>query len=525
MNKKLISLVSLILVVASLSALVAGCTGGKAATPSTVTLLVTSDPMVSWDPADSWAAEIVVLQNIYETLVRVDPADNNKVTGVLAESWQESADHLTWTFKLRKGVKFHSGKELTADMAVKSIQRTIDLKKGAYYIWDGVKEIKAVGTDTIQFSLSRPLPMLMITSSAYAAYIYNPEYDSKWYYGPAADGTGPFKFQSYAKDDKVILQKFDGYWGGWKDKNKFDYAIVRKVSEAATARQLLTSGDADLVFDLPPEDITALAKDTNLKIYKTDSFQVLSLFLNTEKPPLDNKLVRQALSYLMPYQDVINYILNGNAVQARGVLPPNLWGYGKDLFQYSYNPDKAKDLLAQAGYANGGLKFVYSYGASNRTGQKIAEMFKDSCAKVGITIELKPMATISTSYTQARDPNPMNRQDMMTLYWWPDDVDPYSYLFSQFHSEEAVGFNFSYYKNATVDKLMDDANALAGVSIPQATEKYIEAQKIIIDDAPVLFLFTDTYVRAARADLLGYKDNPAYATAVFFYELSKAPKK
>jgi peptide/nickel transport system substrate-binding protein len=480
--------------------------------------------MMFWDPAETWAAEIIALVNIYETLVKIDPADNNKAYPVLAESWKESADHLGWTFKLREGVKFHSGLELTADVAVKSLKRTIDSKAGASYIWDGVKEIKAKDKYTIEFVLERPLPMLFIAGGAYGAYIYNPGYAKDWYYKPSADGTGPYKLKSYTKSNEILLEKFDGYWGGWKDPNKFDYAILKVVPERATARQMLEKGEADLAYDLTPDDIKALEKNPAIKIYRTESFSQLDMLLNCQKAPLNNKLVRQALAYLMPYQDIIKNVLGGAAVQARGVIPPTLWGYGKDLFQYTYDPAKAKQLLAQAGYPKGGLKLRFAFGATNSVAQKIAELYKDSLAQVGITLELQRMATIDTSYAQAKDPDPKKRQDMMTLYWWPDYVDPFSYLYSQFYTEKKVGFNFSYYYNPAVDKLIDEGGKLTGVSQAEATKKFIEAQKIIIEDSPAILLFCDMYVKAALTTLKGYKDNPAYATAVYFYELSRQPK-
>ncbi len=226
----------------------------------------------------------------------------------------------------------------------------------------------------------------------------------------------------------------------------------------------------------------------------------------------------------MPYQDIIKNVLGGAAVQARGVIPPTLWGHGKDLFQYTYDPAKAKELLAKAGYPKGGLTLRFAFGATNSVAQKIAELYKDALAQVGITLEFQRMATIDTYYAQAKDPDPKKRQDMMTLYWWPDYLDPFSYLYSQFRTEKKVGFNYSYYYNPVVDKLIDKGGVLTGVSQEEAAKKFIEAQKIIIEDSPAILLFCDMYVKAALTTLKGYKDNPAYATAVYFYELSRQPK-
>ena len=519
MRKRVLSLLVGGLLLALLLPSLAGCGSKPQAKPSAITYVVYADPMVDWDPAKSWAAEIVFMQNVYETLVRIDPLDNNKFIPVLATSWEESPDHLKWTFHLREGVKFHSGKVLTAEMAAKSLQRTIDMKKSSTYIWDGVKNIKATDPLTLEFELSRPLPMLYIVSSAYAAYIYNPEYDTDWYTQPNADGTGPYKFVSYKKDSELILQRFPDYWGGWDNaSHKFEYAIIKTVAEPATRRQMLTSGEADVVEQMPVEDIQALKNEKGIAISSVTSFQELYAFLNTQKPPLDNKYIRQALAYLMPYDDIIKYVTLDTAVQARGVIPPSLWGYGEDIFQYKYDLEKAKELLAKGGKPNGGFKLLYTYTAGDKNEQKVGELWKDALAKVGIDLEIRGM-TVDTKYKLARDPDPKKRQDITMLYWWPDNVDPSGYLFSQFHSEKEVGFNLGYYSNPQVDRLIEEGMNIAGTSIKEATKKYVEAQNIIVEESPAVFVYCEKYLRPYRADLKGYKDNPAYPNVVFFYDL------
>jgi peptide/nickel transport system substrate-binding protein len=518
------TIVRALVITVALAALLAvvGCTKqpgtAKAGTPSTVTYIMPSDPMVFWDPAETWAIELVALHNMYETLVRIDPTDNNKIIPVLATEWTTSPDKLKWTFKLRGGVKFHSGKPLTAEMAAASLNRTIKIGKGASYIWSGVKEIKAVDSLTLEFDLSRPLPMLFIVSSAYAAYIYDASHDRDWYYQPHADGTGPYTLKGYTKDSELILEKFKDYWGGWaKDVKRFDYAIIKVVPESATRRQLLSAGQADIIEQLPIEDVNALKADPKIAVSQVTSFQELYAFLNTQKPPLNKKEVRQALSYLMPYTDILDHVTMGAASQARGVIPPTLWGYGKDLLQYTYDVEKAKELLKKAGYPNGGLKLLYTYTAGDKNEQKVGELFKDALAKANIDLEIRGMTTDS-KYNLAKAKNPRDRQDITMLYWWPDNLDPSGYLISQFHSEKNVGFNFGYYYNPVVDKLIDQGAEVSGVSIEEATQKFIDAQKIIVEDAPAIFIYCDDYVRPYRKTLLGYKDNPAYPNVVFFYD-------
>lgn len=529
--KKSIKKVSLILMVLCILLTLIGC-GSNNTQPSEsneqnkgnsenklnmFTYVTHSDPMVFWDPAETWAAEIIVMQNLYESLVRIDPVDDS-IIPVLATDWVRSEDGLEWRFTLREGVKFHSGKILTPDMAARSLMRTIEIGKGAAYVWDGVEDIVADGNELV-FKLSRPLPLLQIVSASYGAYIYDPDIERDWYYEANADGTGPYKMMSYQKDSEMILEKHTDYWGGWDDKDgHFDVAVVKTIAESSIRRQLIVSGEVDFIQQLSVEDIEAIKNEPGISVSNVVSFQQLNAFLNTQKEPLNNKYIRQAISYLTPYQDIVDHVMMGNATQARGVIPPNLWGYGENLLQYTYDLDKAKELLAKGGYPDGGFKLLYTYTSGDTNLQKVGELLKDSFARANIDLELRAMTTDAKyNLTKAQDPN--ERQDITLLYWWPDNLDPVGYMDSQFHSEEEVGFNFAYYSNSEVDRLIDEAIELSGISIEEASEKYIEAQEIIIEEAPALFLYCENYIRPYRSDIKGYIDNPVYPNVVYFYDV------
>jgi len=485
--------------------------------PSYVTIIGEDDPMLSWDPAESWAAEIRVLMNVYETLVFMNA--DGEFEPRLAESWTTSEDGLTWTFKIREGVKFHSGAVLTAQMAADSLNRTIEMGKSATYMWDGVTDIYAADDTTLVIECDHPLALLYMVSACYTAYIYNPEYDTEWYNACNCDGTGPYKLESYTQNSDVVLKKFDDYWRGW-DGDEYDYCIFKTVYEAATARQMMLTGDGDLWIQCPYEYIEEMSRDENIKISNTVSYQTLYAYLNCLKPPLNDVRVRQALSYLTPYDDIIDQVVCGYGTQCYGILPPSIWGYSEDVLQYHYDYDKAVALLKEAGYENG-FTINYTYNTGDGNLQKVGELLKDSFAKANITLELQAM-TSDAKYALARGEDPNERQDIVVIYWWPDYVDPSSYFFSCFHSEENIGFNLSYYYNEEVDALMEAAQAVTGESIEEASKLYQQAQQIIMEDAAVLSLYAQNYTKPYAASLEGFVDNPAYPTAVFCYDLSRA---
>lgn len=311
----------------------------KSQQPSIAYYAYNSIPILDWDPAVMFSNGIIVLSNTYETLLRYDPL-NDKIIPVLAESYSKSDNGLIWTFKIRKGVKFHDGTYLNAEAVKYSIDRTMRINGGAAYIWSPVKEINVVVDYTVEFVLKHPAPLDLIASSGYAAYIYSPASvtsdDSEWFRPGRECGTGPYMLQSQTRGDQVILTKFDDYWKGW-DGQHFDKVVIKKVSETSSRRQMIVKGTADVTFNLPYEDVEAIKDNPNIAIVLENSFVDAAIHLNTQKAPLDNKLVRQALSYAFPYDDAIEYVLGGYGIQSRGPVPVGMWGHGDNLPQYTHH--------------------------------------------------------------------------------------------------------------------------------------------------------------------------------------------
>jgi len=495
------------------------------AKPSTaVYAYVTTNVVVFWDPSETYSNEVVVMNNVYEQLVRYDPFKDQYIP-VLATNWEVSPDGLTYTFDLRQGVKFHTGNEFDANAVKYSIERNMkgwdgNGPKGASYIWSPVKEINVLSKYKVQFVLSYPAALLNIASAAYCAHIYDPVVTEKnghdWFLKGNEAGTGPYVIEKYDKElDSVTLAKFPDYWGGWSGKH-FDKVVIKSVPEMATARLMLEAGEVDIIDRLPFEDIAAMKSEPGIEIVQTSAYQNMLGFFNTKKAPLDNKLVRQALSYAVPYTDIVQYVMHDFATQSRGPVPHGMWGHSDEVFQYTYDLNKARDLLAQAGHPNGGFTLLYTYNAGDEYERRAGELYKAELAKLSITLELRGMPW-EQQWALATAENPADRQDIFVMYWWPDYPDPYTFLGPMFHSEQSIVFNFGYYGNPDYDKLIDDGSATAGADRGKALSMYAEAQQKLTEDAPVIFFFDQMYTRAKRANLMGYIDNPAYAHVVFWY--------
>ena len=485
---------------------------------------LTTNVVVFWDPSETYSNEVIVMNNAYEQLVRYDPLQD-KYLPVLATDWKASEDGLTYDFNLRKGVKFHCGDDFDANSVKYSIERNLKGwdgggPRGASYIWGPVKEITVVDDYTVRFALQYPASLLNIASAAYCAHMYCPkhteQYGHDWFTEGHELGTGPYVIEKWDKElDQVTLAKFEDYWGGWAGKH-FDKVVIKSVPEWATARLQLEAGDADIVDRLPYEDIEALEKVQGIEIVRTPAYQNMFGFFNTKKPPLDNKLVRQAISHAVPYQDIVNYVMRGNARQSKGPVPYGMWGHGEEVLEYTYDLTKAKELLTKAGRPKGGFSLLYTFNAGDEYERRSGELLKAELEKLGITLELRGMPW-EEQWGLATAENPKDRQDIFVMYWWPDYPDPYTFLGPMFHSEETIVFNFGYYSNPEYDKLIDDGSAITGTDREKALSMYIQAQQKLVEDAPSIFFFDQQYARAKRTTLRGYVDNPAYAHVVFWY--------
>jgi peptide/nickel transport system substrate-binding protein len=520
-NKKAALAIMLAIVMFAL----AGCGGGQKPasqepaadnTPNVAIYAYNSEPILNWDPAVMFSNGIIVLNNIYEQLVRYDP-EEDKIIPLLAETYSVDDTGLVWTFNLRKGVKFQCGANFTAKDVKNSIERTMDLKMGASFLWDPVESIEVVDDYTVKFNLKYPAPLDVIAAAGYAAFIYHTEHgESEWFEQGNACGTGPYKLESWTRGNEVLLAKFDDYWGGWKD-NQFDKALIKMVAETSTRRQMLEGDQTDIVVDLPVEDIQAIKDNPDIDIIETPSFQNMIAFFNIEKEPLNNKLVRQAISYAIPYEQIVDYVLSGYAVQSRGPIPEKLWGHKDDLLQYEHNIEKAKELMKQAGYADGGLKLLLTYMGGEENERKSAELMKAELKKIGIELEIRGMPW-DAQWDLAKSPNPKDRQDIFVMYWWPDAADPLSYLRSLFVSEEQILFNMSYFNNKEYDDYVTQGSEMAGIDRAKAIELYGKAQDILMEEAPAAFVYDQMYIRAKNKSFAGYKDNPAYPHVIFFYD-------
>lgn len=318
---------------------------------SICTIVKAEEPILDWDPAISYCGDEHTFINMYETLVYYD-ANTGEYRPQLATEWSSDEAGLVWTFNIREGVKFHDGTDCDAEAVKFSIDRNKGMQQGAAYIWDAVDEVVVIDDHTIEFHLNSPCNMAEVASCQFCAFIYSPtavgeewQEGSEWFYEGNACGTGPYMLEKWTAGDSVVLTKFEDYWGGWEGEH-FDKAIIRTVSEAATRRQMIESGEADIAVQIGAKNCEALEGTEGLyTIVAEGSSNNTPVWFNVEKEELKDVNVRKALAYAFPYEDVVDNIMFGKYAELpKDVLSPAA-GHGSTESQpYHYDLEKLKNI-------------------------------------------------------------------------------------------------------------------------------------------------------------------------------------
>ena len=499
--------------------------GSPAASGSDILRVASLYGITTWDPRSSYSTEVMYLANCYEPLVYANPAGAAEpFSPGLALSWTPSSDGLSWTFKLREGVKFHDGTPFNADAVKYSIDSTMKLNLGAAYLLSQIKEVKVVDDYTVEFVLSSPAPIDRIMSGDYAVWMYSPATKGKnqaWWDKGNEAGTGPYMLTKYVADQEIDFKANPDWWGGWKD-NQFKQIVVQLVGDAGTQRQLLESGAVDTINLVARDQIDALKANPDLTVYTGPSLNSYLMFFNTQRKPLDNEKVRVALSYAVPYADLITVGAGGFGTQSRGPVPIDLWpNTDGTVRQYTTDYEKAKQLLADAGYPGGGFTLQLTYTSENSNEANFTPLIKEAFANVGVTVNIK--ALLNTADAAKARGNPADRQDLAIQLWWPSYPDGIDNLKPMFGSEEEVGYNWSYWYNPEFDKLIAEGFKLSATDPTAALVPYDQAQNMLVDQAVAAFLFDDQTVAAHLANI-NYSDsaiNFNYPQVQFWTQITK----
>ena len=405
------------------------------------------------DPAfETDGNSFMICDNVFDQLVLYADESTELVPG-LATSWEVSEDGLTYTFHLRKGVKFHDGTEMNADAVVFSIGRMMKEKNVKFVgkapafpekqppaeYWlsmemdDTIDSIQAVDNDTVVFKLKRrEAPFLANMAMDFAA-IVSPaavmKYGEDFRSNPV--GTGPFKFVKWIKDDRIILAANEDYWDG---RPYLDQAIFRVIPDNSVRCLELKTGNISICQFPNPEDIALAKKDPNLKLVSQPGMNIGYVSFNHTKPLWQDKRIRKAIALAINKKAIVDNIYYGLGQVAKNTIPPTMWGYNDDIVDHPYDPEAAKALLKEADFegklkAAGQTKItLWSMPVArpyNPNGMKVGEAIQADLKKVGIDVELVTFEWGTYLKKQRTQPPEM---DLFQLGWTGDNGDPDNFL-------------------------------------------------------------------------------------------------
>ena len=462
---------------------------------------------------------------IFNRLVEFETGTTN-IIPALAESWTVSPDSKVVTFKLRHGVKFHSNanfkptRDFNADDVLFSWNRMADdnhpfhkMTAGqtyAYFDDMGMKNIvdkvEALDKYTVRFTLKRPEAPFLADMAMDFASINSAEYfDTMMKKGTpnAADiypiGTGPFEFVSYQKDATIRYKAFDQYWKG---RPKIDNLIFSITRDATARYAKLKTGECQAMAFPKPADLAEMQKDPQLNVLQKQGLNIGYIAFNVEKKPFDNKLVRQALNMATNKEAILKAVYQGQGQVAKNPIPPTLWSYNDAVQDYPYDPAKAKQMLAQAGYPNGfevDLWYLPVTRPYNPDGKRMAEMIQADWDKIGVKAKL-----VTYEWAEYRKRSKTGEQPVMMFGWSGDNGDPDNFFVPLLGCEAVKGGgNVARWCNKPFEDLV-----IKAAQTPNKADRakfYEQAQVIFKEEAPWITLAHSVRFDPIRREVKGYK--------------------
>jgi peptide/nickel transport system substrate-binding protein len=515
-----------------------GATGG------TLVFAGASDPVAIDGALVSDGESLRVITQIFETLVALKPGTTEPVPG-LATSWEADAAGTAWTFKLREGVTFHDGTPFNAEAACANFNRWYNFKgplqnPSATYYWQVVfggfktynkdsgapkdslyKSCEVQDETTMVLNLTKPSATIIPALSQQAFSIASPKalkdydadkgtVDADGVFHPTGTfgtehpiGTGPLKFESWTRNDRLTLARNDDYWG---DKAKLDKLIVRPIADNAARLQALQTGEIQGYDLVEPQDIQTIEGDENLQILDRPAFNVAYVGFNLAKKPTDDVKVREAIAYGLDREAVVDNFYAGRAEVAKEFMPPEVVGYADDVKTYEYDPEKAKQILTDAGYKLPvTLEFWYPTDVSRPympDPKRNFEAFAASLNKSGFKVVPKS-APWNPDYLGRVDEGTAGNLRM--IGWTGDYGDADNFIGTFFQSPQKA-WGTTTKPNKNVEKLLNDAERETEES--KREELYKEANKAIMEWLPGVPYAHSKPALAFTANVKGYVPSP-----------------
>ncbi len=445
-----------------------------------------------------------IVDNIFDSLLRRD--NNMQLQPALAAEYRQ-IDPLTWEFTCREDVFFHNGEPFDANAAKFSIERVLDpaFKSPQASRIQAIKTVEAIDARTLRITTELPYPLLPAQLATIA--MVPPDYLRRLGsrgFAQAPVGTGPFKFKEWQKDEQVVLEANPSYYRGAP---QIARAIFRPIPETATRIAELKTGAVDLVVNVPPHQVKSVEAVQGLTVRTAPSGRIVFLILTTtEGGPLADPRVRRALNYAIDKKAIIDALLEGYGKELSIPMPADTFGVDQALKPYPYNPQKAKQLLAEAGYPNGFPIAFESPSGRYLMDKDVAQAVQGFLQAVGVTPEFEILewgVFVNKLYQHSG-------ALIMLLGWGSSTFDADGYLYGLLRTGQLS----AYHSDPSLDQLLDAARTETDAVKREAL--YKKAQKKIYDDSPIIPLYQQIDIYAASEHLVW---QPRADERILIYEM------
>ena len=452
-----------------------------------------------------------------ERLARYDHQGNLKPH--LAERWESSEDLKTYTFRLRKGIKFHDGSPFNAEAVKFSFERTIKIGAGPAQYLKNIDRIEVPDEVTVVFKLKEPdvLFISLAVATFHGNQIVSPTAvkdhaaaDDPWaqkWMGSHLAGTGPYKLVEFQPGSHTIFERNTDYWMGWKGK-PIERVVIKPVREYTTRKTMLLMKQADIISEVSPIDLETLDKTGGVHVKKIRTMYTNYLFFNHLFKPFQDKRIREALSSAFDYPAGMQ-IYMGTVSPLKGVIPDIFFGHDPTLPEGKRDVQKAKRLLSEAGVKPGELKVRFLYWTGTDERRRLAELFKSNMADIGVDVAIVPREWVQL---KAEAFDPARRPEIVHYETWPAVADPLVILETLFRKGGSL--DCSSYDNPKIVEIISQLRSTGDQKKRAQLSK--EAQRMIYSDMPAVFLWTATYLDAVRDRVKGYEP---YITEGGYYDV------
>lgn len=454
--------------------------------------IVSLDPHGSNDSPSS-----NVSSKIYDNLVSQNT--DMEIVPELAVDWTP-VDDVTWEFELREDVTFHNGEEFTAEAVKMSLERVIDpdMASQRAFLFEMITEVRAVDDYTVEIETEYPFaPLLSHLAHDGGGIIAPSAIEEAGYDEVEPIGTGPFTLNEWDAGNEIVLDRNDDYWGTPANVETVTFQVV---PEESTRLAMVERGDAHVAEIMQPASMGRVESSNAMNLELYDSLSLNYIGYNVEKEPYDDVRVRQAISMAIDKEGMVEGIVEGAGTVADGPISNQVFGFHPDLDSLSYDPERAEELLEEAGYEDGFETTIWTN--DNPTRIEIAEIVQNQLAEVNIDASIDVL-----EWGAYLDGTAEGNHDMFILGWVTVTGDADYGTYALFHSDmHGAPGNRSFYTNEDVDELLDEARTETDPEVRE--DLYHEVQEYLVEEAPMLYLYHPQWMIALADGVEGYSHHP-----------------